>query len=265
MVLWIVGEIISTVSDWFLPLHPPSASSRRSTLRIDHENVGTIRKCGTSFRIQRELNAMAFVRKHTTIPVPNVVDAKLRGCDSWMLMERAPGTRLDSAWPNMHENMKSTTIAQLKRCFEQLRNIRPSTSAWIGACDKGPVYDHRLNNGFPCGPFISVSEFHDFLVAPLTQCPQPELAAKYRKWLPDDCPINFAHADLSYEHIFVDEGTGNVTGIIDWEMAGFWPRWWEYRKAMYASRQQRWWIDVVDSVMPSYEKELEVDSDLEAF
>jgi hypothetical protein len=91
-------------------------------------------------------------------------------------MQRAPGTRLDSAWPDMPENIRATTITQLKEYFEQLRNIRLSTSDWIGSCHNGPVYDHRLNNGFPCGPFTSVSEFHDFLVAPVTQRPRPELA-----------------------------------------------------------------------------------------
>lgn len=264
-VLQILREIVFTASKWLLPLRLPIASNSRRTMRIDQENVGTIRKRGTSFRIQRELDAIAFVRKHTSIPVPSIFDVQVCGHDSWILMQRAPGTRLDSAWPDMPENNKATTITQLKAYFEQLRNIRLSASDWIGSCDNGPVYDHRLNNGFPCGPFTSISEFHDFLVVPVMQCPRPELAVEYRKRLSDDYPINFTHADLSYEHIFVDEENGNVTGIIDWEMAGFFPGWWEYRKALYGSRQQRWWIDLVNSVMPCYGKELEVDSDLEAF
>jgi hypothetical protein len=264
-VLWILGEILSTVSKWLLPLRFSMANTSRQTLRINKEGVGTIRKRGTNFRIQREADAIAFVRKHTSVPVPKIFDVQVRGDDSWILMERALGTRLDSAWTDMPENIRATTVTQLKAYFEQLRNIRPPTSGWIGSCDNGPAYDHRLNNGFPCGPFTSISEFHDFLVAPVKQCPRPELAAGYRKRLPDDHRINFAHADVSYEHIFVDQETGDVTGIIDWEMAGFWPGWWEYRKALYGSRQQRWWIDLVDRIMPSYWKELEVDSDLEAF
>jgi Phosphotransferase enzyme family len=264
-VLRTLEEIIFTASKWVLPLRLSSASSSRQTMRIDEENMGTVRKRGTSFRIQRELDAIAFVQKHTSIPVPSIFDVQVRGHDSWILMQHAPGIRLDSAWPDMPENIKATTITQLKAYFEQLRNIRLSTSDWIGSCDNGPVYDHRLNNGFPCGPFTSISEFHDFLVAPVMQCPRPELPVEYRKRLPDDCPIIFTHADVSYEHIFVDEVNGNVTGIIDWEMAGFLPAWWEYRKALYGSRQQPWWIDLVKSVMPSYRKEFEVDSDLEAF
>lgn len=44
-------------------------------------------------------------------------------------------------------------------------NLR--SQGWIGSCTKqGPAYDHRLNNGRPCGTFASVREFHDFLIAP---------------------------------------------------------------------------------------------------
>lgn len=53
----------------------------------------------------------------------------------------------------------------------------------------------------------------------------PHLIPKYRHRLPDDDEIVFAHGDISWEHVLVDPSTGHVTGIIDWEMAGFWPRW----------------------------------------
>ncbi len=70
---------------------------------------------------------------------------------------------------------------------------------------------------------------------------------------------------MSYENILVDQRSGDVTGIIDWEMAGFWPEWWEYRKALFGGRYQQWWVNVVKDIMPQYEKELAVDMDLEAF
>lgn len=40
---------------------------------------------GTDFRIQREAEAMTFVRKHTSIPVPRIFDVQVRGDDSWIL------------------------------------------------------------------------------------------------------------------------------------------------------------------------------------
>lgn len=35
--------------------------------------------------------------------------------------------------------------------------------------------------------------------------------------------------------------------MVDWEVAGFWPEWWEYRKALFGGLNQ---------VMPSYPKNL---------
>lgn len=257
---------MSTAPKTSLPLHLPIPNSNGIRLRTQQETDTTIRKRGTSFRIRRELDAIAFVQNHTSIPIPDILHVHEHGDDdSWFLMRCALGTRLDSAWPNMSEHMRTTTITQLKLYFQQLRKIHPSGVSLIGSCDGGPVYDHRLNNGFPCGPFPTVSRFHDFLVAPVTECPRPELAAGYRKRLRDERSIKFAHADLSWEHIFVDQMTGDVTGIIDWEMAGFWPEWWEYRKALCGCRYESWWRDLVHTVMPSYINELEVDGDLGAF
>ena len=38
-------------------------------------------------------------------------------------------------------------------------------------------------------------------------------------------PFHFAHADLSVANLMVDPDSGAITGVIDWEMAGFRPAW----------------------------------------
>lgn len=65
-----------------------------------------------------------------------------------------------------------------------------------------------------CGPFASVKEFHDMLMAPAGKV-FPDLIPKYRPPLPDNDEIVFAHGDVSYENILIDPTTGHVTGIID--------------------------------------------------
>jgi len=74
-----------------------------------------------------------------------------------------------------------------------------------------------------CGPFPSIAEIHDFLVAPVKESARPDWVTKYRRQLPDNHRIVFAHADISWENILMEPTTGKVTGILDWEMAGFWP------------------------------------------
>jgi aminoglycoside phosphotransferase (APT) family kinase protein len=228
----------------------------------------TVRKHGDAFRIRREVEAMKYVQSRTSIPIPTVIDSNFadehRG-KSWFVMERLPGCQLGEAWPTMVESARARTMQELRSYFEELHIVRSPEPRWIGSCSKGPAYDHRLDNLSTCGPFQSVSEFHDFLVAPVKKSPRPDWVDKYRKLLPDDHDIIFAHADVSWENILVDPETGKVTGILDWEMAGFWPEWWEYRKALYAARCQPWWIDFLKNIIKEYPREAEADMELEMF
>ncbi len=238
-------------------------------VRLTSESASAVRKCGKAFRLRREFEAMKFVQSHTSIPVARVLDAHLGTDDkdesSWILMERLPGDQLGEAWPAMSEDARAQTVSQLRSYFGQLHAIRPTGLGWIGSCSYGPAYDHRLDNRATCGPFESVSEFHDFLVAPVRDCPRPEWVTKYRRRLPDDNGIMFAHADVSWENILVDRVSGSVTGILDWEMAGFWPEWWEYRKALFGARSKPWWIRIIKEIMQEYPSEAETDMELEMF
>ncbi|TRX90167.1 hypothetical protein FHL15_008895 [Xylaria flabelliformis] len=149
--------------------------------------------------------------------------------------------------------------------FAQLHGLRPPSPGWEGSCSGGTAYDHWLTNLTTCGPFNSVGAFYDFLVAPVRYCPQPDLADSYRLRLSDHHKIVFTHADISEENILVDETTGDITGILDWEMAGYWPSWWEYGKALYGAWNKEWWRTVVGQIMVEYKNEAELDMDIEMF
>lgn len=183
---------------------------------------------------------MEYVRRHTSIPVPAIIETHFESTtgkeQSWFLMQRIPGVELGVAWPNMTEGARFKAIQQLRLYFGRLRRLQPPGPEWIGSCSRGAVYDHRLNNRFGCGPFPTVGDFHYFLVASLRHCPRPDWVPKYRSQLRDTYGIHFAHADLSWENILLDPSRGHVNGILDWEMAWFWPAWWEYRKAVFRSR-----------------------------
>lgn len=230
-----------------------SATISNGKKELDPDHHASFRKEAVTFRLRREVEAMEYIRALTSIPMPLIIDEKLDMGDferGWILMERLP---------------QASTIAELTSYLKQSRAIRSSEPVWIRLCSGGPAYDHRLDNLSTCGPYASIAEFHDFLVAPVKNCPRPELVAKYRSLLCDDVAIVFAHADISWENILVEPTTGAVTGIIDWEMAGFWPEWWDSRKALYASRGRPWWIDIVKQIMPECPKETETDMDLEMY
>ncbi|KAH7375151.1 kinase-like domain-containing protein [Plectosphaerella cucumerina] len=240
-----------------------------ATSRITLESPDTVRRWGDSARLRREVEAMTYVQQNTSIPVPAILEVCLDDESDedkcWILMERLPGHQLGTAWPEMGEEAQSETIRQLRSFLSQMHQLRPSGPATIGSVSGGPAYDHRLSNMRTCSPFASVAEFNDFLVSPVRQCPRPEWVAKYRNQLPDTHGVRFSHADLSWENILVDTPMGKVTGILDWEMAGFWPDWWEYRKALFGSRSRPWWVEVLKQVMTEYPKETEVAMELEMF
>jgi aminoglycoside phosphotransferase len=72
--------------------------------------------------------------------------------------------------------------------------------------------------------------------------------------------IVFTHADLNLRNILVDE-MGKISGIVDWECAGWYPEYWEYTKMHFTVRSTtRWIADVVDQIFPAYRDELKVEN-----
>lgn len=170
-----------------------------------------------------------------------------------------PGLPLTDTWTRMSEEAQTTTQRDLSRCLSELRAIQAPETTFIGSCIGGPAYDHRLNNGLPCGPFISVCEFHDFLVTPVKRCPRPELVVSYRQQLADNYKVMFTHADLCGDHILVEPSTGKITGIIDWEMAGWRPEYWEYTKSLFGNRYMQWWKVLIGEFLDHFPAKLQIE------
>ncbi len=62
--------------------------------------------------------------------------------------------------------------------------------------------------------------------------------------------IVFTHADLRPANIIVKNG--HIVGIIDWEMAGWYPEYWEFAKAFYIWRWQNDWGTRLHEIMKPY-------------
>ncbi|KAF4450196.1 phosphotransferase enzyme family domain-containing protein [Fusarium austroafricanum] len=168
-----------------------------------HDETKLASKLSIPFR--REVEAMNYVRTHTSIPVPSILNMHFDESDEpgWILMERAPGRQVDEAWPIMTETAKARTISELHTSPNCIAFARLDLAGLV------PVLE---------GPRIIIG------------------------WI-----------------------TCSVTGIVDWEMAGFWPEWWEYRKALFGSRSRQWWIDIPKQIMKEYRSETEADMELEMF
>ncbi|KAF2874652.1 hypothetical protein BDV95DRAFT_675014 [Massariosphaeria phaeospora] len=89
--------------------------------------------------------------------------------------------------------------------------------------------------------------------------PKPSYIGSY------DHEVIFTHADLCGDHILVEPSTGKITGIIDWEMAGWWPAYWEYSKSLFGNRYMKWWKVLVGKVLDPFPSELQVERILQQF
>ena len=75
--------------------------------------------------------------------------------------------------------------------------------------------------------------------------------AGLRKRMPPAKPYTFAHSDLTDVNIMVQNG--HLTGILDWELAGVFPVWWEYvGTSIGDSEKDRDWKVLLRKYMPDY-------------
>lgn len=70
--------------------------------------------------------------------------------------------------------------------------------------------------------------------------------------------ICFTHADLRPQNIMVRGGS--ITGILDWELSGWYPEYWEFAKALYVWRWQNDWVDYLTRALEPYYNEYAVHS-----
>ncbi len=172
------------------------------------------------------------VQRHTSIPVANVVAEWTEPADGahLTLAERVPGMMLADAWPHMSDAAKERAAEQTAGLLQQLRPLHAPRLQSDGG---GPLYDVHLFPGHgrvPHGPFASDAELWAAMEPALAAAPAAA-RQRLRDRMPPGGPYTFTHGDLNDHNIMVDGAAGNVTGILDWEMAGYFPAWWEYASA----------------------------------
>ncbi|PWY88147.1 kinase-like protein [Aspergillus heteromorphus CBS 117.55] len=201
-----------------------------------------------------EAEALRFVRKWTSLPVPEVYEAYVdetlnRGV---LVMEYCEGDVLRDVWDDLAEEVKTGIISQLRDYLDELRSIG---SEFVGSVDGSPCEDPIFSaelGGF--GPYDNEEEFHRGIIRALDLAedgPWARQAAGFVSALPSH-ELVLTHADLTPRNIIIRDG--KVVGIIDWEMAGFYPAYWEYVKALYHPDWTMGWFNeaVVNKILTPY-------------
>ncbi|KAJ5722250.1 kinase-like protein [Penicillium malachiteum] len=159
-------------------------------------------------------------------------------------MDYIPGKQLDMGWHTLTDQQK------ISICY-QLHGLKGS---YIGAIDRGQavIGKRKQKDG---GPFFSEKQFKQFILDNdmIENCDLLQNHASFA--LTDDHDIVFTHGDLAPRDIFV-EGD-KVTGILDWEHAGWYPEYREYIKAFTILKSMPDGPEYLPTILPlRYERDI---------
>ncbi len=177
--------------------------------------------------MESESETINFVRMHCpSIPVPEVVFSWIDHdwSRSFTLIKRVPGKTLDEIWPTLSSSQRSGIVCNVVAYCKELSSV--TSSKLESATGKG-LCDNHLNIAAPdshptwkprlLSP-MSSDEFNEFLHQRTSKDAQSIVPSVEEHFL-------FYHADLGPTNIMISEDT-KVTGILDWECAAFFPRFW---------------------------------------
>jgi len=182
-----------------------------------------------------ESDIHALIQHSTTIPVPKIYrEWVTTGKDGarvhHMTMQKIDGEPLYKVWAHLCPAGKQRIVNQLVDYLNQMRSI---TSSSVRSVRGGPLYDehgfifHEKNAAH--GPFTDDFSLWLGLTSHLRQGGSRAMTialSALHPLMPRAFPAVFTHADLHQGNILVRHGS--IAAIIDWETAGFFPRWTEY-------------------------------------
>ncbi|OAA61203.1 Protein kinase-like domain protein [Niveomyces insectorum RCEF 264] len=206
-----------------------------------------------------ELEALLYVRQHTTIPVPRVhrtypaSDGRI-----YIEMELVKGVSLAELWlqTGLADDAKTAIMADLHDAVAQLRSLPPPAQQDMvaSASTQAGVSDGRIGPE-TYGPFASHDTFHTFLRGgiPLASTQKTYGDAVFQAHA-RHYKTHFTHADLVPRNIIIRND--RIAAIVDWGFAGWYPEYWEYTKIHFDAFVRPDWYKAVKEAIPPYDAEL---------
>lgn len=236
--------------------------------RLVFADSDMVAKFGHGVRLA-EAEALHLVSTQTTIPVPKLLSAYILDGVGYILMSYEEGESLENYWDRASKLEQDNILNRLNDYVRQMREIKGD---FIGGLDGSPCRDGIFEAGYgdyrkySYGPYQSEEDFNEGIVQALRDRLPPELLARGDD--PDSIfftseyvlyqtvrglkghEIVFTHGDLHTSNILVRSDGTPV--IVDWGLAGFWPEYWEFYRAMF---NPPWWVSwdrMVERIIPPY-------------
>lgn len=228
-----------------------------------------------------EFLAMELIRQHTTIPTPvplsylseednGATPRRLR--KGYLVMSKLPGVRMIDVLSELDEASCSSLSEQLGKYIDQLRTL-DAMGSWEMVGKKGHYHQgyftllpwslQREIKSNPCSATCT-GDFVDYFIkaSPPAIVSDEERQRELDAFDPDR-PSSFTHGDLVPDNIMVDMSVAQcpcITGIFDWELAGWYPYFWDYFRASsrrwhYKPEQWSNWAKIFSPCIESYVEE----------
>jgi hypothetical protein len=237
-------------------LHPDGEvitvlSKQMGRLVLEHD-YSYISKSGTSVR-HPEAEAMKLVLKHTSIPVPEVIFAQFSKDHGSIRMTIIPGSPVEALWDKLDDKTKKSVCRQTWDLIIKLREIQQQSDLkglFQCAADGSPTRDPLIEDlQRPPRPLYTDSELRSRIYERYLHFGGHRYKNQLYDMLPQSYCSVFTHADIAPRNIMVDEKY-QITGLLDWEYAGWYPDYWEYAQIMRPACQVGDWQEWMDLTAP---------------
>ena len=216
-----------------------------------------------------EANAMRYITKHTTIPIPSVIDVIQLSKSAFpksalIVMTRMAGEPLWGGLKTMSAKERSLLASDLKNSFDQLRSIpAPSTGPHICGVGGGSFRCFRISSDH-IGPFATEADFYRFLYEHVYLQERSRLEQFAHEVHNTSYRICLSHNDLNPHNILIDNNR-RLSAIVDWECAAWLPAYWDYTTSCFHRESYYEWQYLMDNVFGLWPKELRVEKELWKF
>lgn len=178
--------------------------------------------------LSNEPHALDLLERHApSVPAPLLIDT-FQGPDGRerFIMTAVPGERLADVFYRMSYAERNKCADDLAEIVDRIRRIPNTTEYRFANTLGGPITDHRATST-QCGPFYTEDEFNRHLTKGIGSV----LKKKMLSMQYNDHRSVFTHSDFWMTNILVNRG--RLSGIVDWECAGYMPEYWEFTKAIW--------------------------------
>ncbi|KAL6240225.1 hypothetical protein RBB50_012885 [Rhinocladiella similis] len=224
-------------------------------------------KYGKGVSLLEGQNLLFIEENFPQVPAPKLYAMWRDAEEVFLVMEQIQGQTLDTLWPTLGDEDKVIILNKLRDIFESLHS--PPGQGFFGSVLKGPIPYHLFwdSDGDPTitGPFEAASDMIYGLAKrsranSALNHKDPYLAEFFERNLApalDDRSATFCHSDVQRKNIIIENLPTHLTGfenvrvvLLDWEVAGWYPSYWEYVAAFIAFIWDDDWPKRVEDFLP---------------